>query len=177
MDQTNVAFDISMLEYKQYAALRGLKSHTPQTVGLLTAEIPKVLLIDEDRSFVENFANLALRYRVPFQSFRSQAGLETRRTWDYDLVLLDDKTIGRDNLVQTASRMMDLRGDLSIIVIGSEEPTRQEKKEWEPFIQSFLYKDWAAGSLFNDVLQIYSSGRPRLFGRRPRLFGGSYGMD
>jgi len=64
------------------------------------AAVPKTILVDEDRAFVETFAYLARKMRMPFQAYRSRADLESRNVWSYDLVLLDDKTIGRENVLK-----------------------------------------------------------------------------
>jgi len=138
------------------------------------AAVPRTILVDEDRAFVETFAYLARKMRMPFQAYRSREALENKSVWSYDLVLLDDKTIGRENVFETAVKISRVKGDISVVLIGDEEPSRQEMLAWSPFIKKFLLKDWDAETLINDALQVFAmeSRGPNM--RRVKYFGGNH---
>jgi DNA-binding NtrC family response regulator len=139
------------------------------------AAVPKTILVDEDRAFVETFAHLARKMRMPFQAIRSRAALEEKSVWSYDLVLLDDKTIGRENVFETAVRISRVKSDISVILIGDEAPSEQEMLAWSPFVKKFLYKNWDAESLINDALQVFATEARGPHMRRVKYFGGTYG--
>jgi len=139
------------------------------------AAVPKTVLVDEDRAFVETFAYLARKMRMPFQAIRSRADLESKNVWNYDLILLDEKTVGRENVFETAVKLCRAQSDLSVIVIGDEEPTEQEMLAWAPFVKKFLLKNWDAESLINDALQVFATETRGPHMRRVKYFGGNYG--
>jgi len=139
------------------------------------AAVPKTILVDEDRAFVETFAYLARKMRMPFQAIRSREALESKSVWSYDLVLLDDKTIGRENVFETAVKISRVKPDISVILIGDVEPSEQEILAWSPFVKKFLYKDWDAETLINDALQIFATETRGPHMRRVKYFGGLYG--
>lgn len=141
------------------------------------AAVPKTMLVDGDRAFVETFANLARKMRMPFQALRSRAALETNNLWNFDLVLLDDKTIGRENVFETAVKISRAKNDLSIILIGDEEPKEEEILAWSPFVTKFLYKNWDAETLINDALQVFATETRGPHMRRVKYFGGNYGTS
>jgi DNA-binding NtrC family response regulator len=141
------------------------------------AAIPKTILFDEDRAFVETFANLDRKMRMPFQAISSRAALENKSAWNYDLVLLDEKTIGKDNVFETAVKISRVRNEISVILIGDEEPSEQEMVAWSPFVKQFLYKNWDAETLINDALQIFASESRGPHMRRVKYFGGNYGTS
>jgi len=139
------------------------------------AAVPKTVLVDEDRAFVETFAYLARKMRMPFQAIRSSAALENKSVWNYDLVLLDEKTIGKENVFETAVKLSRVKSDISVILIGDEEPTEEEMLAWSPFVKSFLFKHWDAETLINDALQVFASESRGPHMRRVKYFGGNYG--
>jgi DNA-binding NtrC family response regulator len=139
------------------------------------AAVPKTILVDEDRAFVETFAYLARKMRMPFQAIRSKTALENKSVWNYDLVLLDEKTIGKENVFETAVKLSRVKSDISVILIGDEEPTEQEMLAWSPFVKSFLFKNWDAETLINDALQVFATEARGPHMRRVKYFGGNYG--
>jgi len=138
------------------------------------AAVPKTILVDEDRAFVETFANLARKMRMPFQAYSSRAALENKNVWSYDLVLLDDKTIGRESVFETAVKISRVKSDISVILIGDEEPSEQEMLAWSPFVKKFLLKDWDAEALINDALQVFATESRGPHMRRVKYFGGNH---
>jgi len=141
------------------------------------AAIPKTILVDEDRAFVETFAYLARKMRMPFQAIRSRANLDSKSVWNYDLVLLDERTIGKENIIETAVKISRVRNDISVILIGDEEPSEQEMIAWSPFIKKFLYKNWDAETIINEALAIFATESRGPHMRRVKYFGGSYGTS
>lgn len=139
------------------------------------AAVPKTMLVDEDRAFVETFAYLARKMRMPFQAIRSREALESKSVWTYDLILLDDRTIGRENVLETAVKVSRVKNDISVILIGDEEPSEQEMLSWSPFVKKFLYKNWDAETLINDALQVFATEARGPHMRRVKYFGGTYG--
>lgn len=172
MTTSELAFDIALLGNDP----RARRIHKPLDIAPIVSAIPSTLLIDHDQNFVHAFARLARRFHVPFQTFRSVGGLETGRAWNYDLVLLDEKTIGKENIIDTASRMTNVHGELSIVLIGDEEPSKEEMAEYAPIIQRFLFKDWDAEVLFSDAMQIFATTRKGPEKHLRRYYGGPYGI-
>jgi len=141
------------------------------------AAVPKTILVDEDRAFVETFAYLARKMRMPFQAIRSRAALDNKSVWSYDLVLLDEKTIGKENVFETAVKISRVRSDISVILIGDEEPTEKEMMAWAPFVKTFICKNWDAEALINDALSVFASESRGPHMRRVKYFGGNYGTS
>jgi DNA-binding NtrC family response regulator len=141
------------------------------------AAVPKTILVDEDRAFVETFAYLARKMRMPFQAIRSRAALDNKSVWNYDLVLMDEKTIGKENVFETAVKISRVRNDISVILIGDEEPTEKEMMAWAPFVKTFLCKNWDAEALINDALSVFASESRGPHMRRVKYFGGNYGTS
>jgi len=100
--------------------------------------------------------------------------MELHRRPAYDLVLLDEKTVGKDRLMDIAMKMTNMSGNVAVVLIGDEEPSEAEMEEWSPFIQRFLYKDWDTEGvevLFRDAMQIFANSQ--IAGnRRVKYFGG-----
>jgi len=66
------------------------------------------------------------------------------------------------------------KNDISVILIGDEEPSEQEMLSWSPLIKNFILKDWDAETLINDALQVFAmeSRGPNM--RRVKYFGGNH---
>jgi len=170
-DATDATFDLAL--FRPQLGSRPLLFN-PFAIPVQAA-VPKTILVDEDRAFVETFANLARKMRMPFHAMRSRAALENQTVWNYDLVLLDDKTIGRENVFETAVKVSRANNDISVVLIGDEEPSEQEMLAWSPFVKTFLFKNWDAESLIHDALQVFATESRGPHMRRVKYFGGNYG--
>jgi len=173
MPASELAFDIALLGNDPKARRLYYK---PVDIAPIASQIPSTLLIDQDRGFVQAFARLARRFHVPFQTFASAQGLETQRTRAYDLILLDERTVGKENILEIATRLMNIHGDTSIVLIGEDEPSKKEMAELAPIIQRFLYKDWDAEALFSDAMQVFAMGKKAPDRPLHRHYGGPYGI-
>jgi len=148
--------------------------HNAFEVAIGSSVVPRTVLVDQDRGFVKAAARIAKRFEVPFQSFLSVSDIELRRRPGYDLVLLDEKTVGRDRLLDAAMKMSNMSGDVAIVLIGEEEPSENEMETWYPLIQRFLFKDWDSEGveiLFRDAMQIFANSKGA-GNRRVKYFGG-----
>lgn len=141
------------------------------------AAVPKTILVDEDRAFVETFAYLARKMRMPFQAIRSRVDLENKNVLNYDLALLDAETVGKEFIFETAVKLSRANNDISVILIGDDEPTEQEMQAWSPFVKKFLFKNWDAETLINDALQVFAAESRGPHMRRVKYFGGTYGTS
>lgn len=171
MITSDLIIDISPLRYEPRTH-RVL--HNPFDVPMGSSVVPRTVLVDQDSGFVRAAARIAKRFQVPFQSFLSVSDMELHRRPVYDLVLLDEKTVGRDRLIDTAMKMTNISGDVAVVLIGDEEPSEAEMETWFPLIQRFLYKDWDTEGvevLFHDAMQIFANSKVA-GSRRVRYFEG-----
>jgi len=133
--------------------------YRPLDIAPSPIAIPKTLLIDGDQNFVQTFSGIARRLRVPFESMTQipdVEAMEDQKTWNYNLILLDEKTIGRKNVLETAQRLNKM-GDVSIILVGTNTPTPEELSEWHSVIKRFLCKNDDVDALFRDVMRILAT--------------------
>jgi len=148
--------------------------HNAFEVAVVSSVVPRTVLVDQDSGFVKAAARIAKRFQIPFQSFISLSDLEIHRRPVYDLVLLDEKTVGRDNLMDTALKLTNMSQDVAVVLIGEEEPSEDEMEAWSPLIQRFLFKDWDSEGvevLFRDAMQIFANSQVA-GNRRVKYFGG-----
>jgi len=173
MGTADATFDLALLRPQIRSSSLLLK---PFAIPVQAA-VPRTILVDEDRAFVETFAHLARKMRMPFQAFRSLATLEHNSAWSFDLILLDEKTIGKENVLETAVKLSRISNEISVILIGDEQPTEQEMQSWSPFVKTFLYKNWDAKTLINDALTVFAAESRGPHMRRVKYFGGNYGTS
>ena len=171
MITSDLALDISPLGYspRTHRVL-----HNPFEISVGTSVVPRTVLVDHDNGFVKAAARIAKRFQVPFQSFLSVSDMELHRRPAYDLVLLDEKTVGKDRLMDIAMKMTNMSGNVAVVLIGYEEPSEAEMEAWSPLIQRFLYKDWDTEGvevLFRDAMQIFANTQVT-GNRRVKYFGG-----
>jgi hypothetical protein len=117
---------------------------------------PTTLLVDKDQGFVQALARIAKNFRVPFESYYSLGPIHNGGDFHFDLILLDTSTVGKENITKTAMNIA--QEGSSIVLIGNEEPSDEEMREWAPLVNRFLFKDWDvedAELLFRDALSTY----------------------
>jgi DNA-binding NtrC family response regulator len=171
MATSNLTLDIGPLRLEPRAH-RVL--HNAFEIAVVSSVVPRTVLVDQDSGFVKAATRIAKRFQIPFQSFVSLSDMELHRRPVYDLVLLDEKTVGRDHLIDTAMKMTNMSGDVAVVLIGDEEPSEDEMEAWSPLIQRFLFKDWDSEGvevLFRDAMQIFANSQVA-GNRRVKYLGG-----
>jgi len=145
----------------------------PFEIPMGASVIPRTVLVDQDSGFARAATRIAKRFQVPFQSFLSVSDMPMHRRPDFDLVLLDEKTVGKDQVIEAAMKLTNMTGDVAVVLIGEEEPSEAEMEAWSPLIQRFLFKDWDSEGvevLFRDAMQIFANSKVA-GSRRTKYFG------
>jgi hypothetical protein len=119
--------------------------------------IPNTLLIDSDPLFAYAFEREARKYHVPVRTFDSILALDRDLRWDYDLVIFDIDTVGGEFLTEIADDIEASHGYVPILAIGTGQPGRVDRRNWEGSVRGFSDKTWGVDAVLSDALQAFSS--------------------
>lgn len=103
------------------------------------------------------FGELAKRYHVSTRWLESVTSLSHDVPWDYDLVILDWDSSGGEFVLDVARDIRGTSGDINVLVIGYQEPSKAEMANWKGIIHGFSSKSLGVESVFNDAIKTYAT--------------------
>jgi DNA-binding NtrC family response regulator len=117
--------------------------------------IPGTLLIESDESFAHGISKQARNLQAPFRWIRSADQLQTHHNFNYDLVLISKEAVPKDLMMETLHVIKEAKNNVTVIVVGKDDPTKKEEETWSPLVSRFLRKEFGAESVFNDAVVVY----------------------
>lgn len=155
--------DLTMPEKLFGASKKHHTSYHPHDLVAIASPIPSTILIDNDPMFAYTFERVARHNYIPLRLFESFVSMRSNLCWEYDLVLLDQATIGDEHLLETANEIRETNEKATIVVIGNQDSYPREQHLWADIIDGYANKKWGVESVIHNALRVFmqSVNQPR----------------
>jgi CheY-like chemotaxis protein len=119
------------------------------------AEVPRVLVVDDDPMFGRMMEVLGQRYGVPMTVCRGAEDLANLPMWDFDVCIVDYDLgrYGAANGIELATYLESRISGLAVVLVSQTSTISQ--RQWPQSIRRFVPKSLGAYAILNAGLSEY----------------------